>query len=239
VCGLAHDLERQGLSTTLIGLIGRHVALMRPPRAMVVPFELGRPFGAPEEPDFQRRVLADAIRLLARTDGPIMTDFPYDPPPPRAGLPPWVPPIERAPSNTAFASALEHASGLRAEIAQLRPANDDWVRQGGRRLDRITGMGSEEIVARIIDYKFDRMIESPMAGYPPHLALKFAADDLKHFYYQAALARPARVTDVEIDDWFFDDTLAGRLIVALKEALMNSDDEAVRNFAATSFVRAR
>jgi len=31
-----------------------------------VPFELGRPFGAPDEPDFQRRVLRDLLGLLAR-----------------------------------------------------------------------------------------------------------------------------------------------------------------------------
>ena len=50
---------------------------MQLPRFLWVPFELGRPFGAPNEPDFQRRVLRAALALLERDDGPvILEDFP-------------------------------------------------------------------------------------------------------------------------------------------------------------------
>jgi hypothetical protein len=78
-----------------------------------------------------------------------------------------------------------------------------------------------------------------MAGYPAHLAVKFAADDLKHFYYQAALARPAHVSDVEMDSWFFDGTVAGRLIARLRAAMLVSADDAARSLATTSLMRAR
>lgn len=239
MCGLAHYLERHGLPTSLIGLIGRHVALMRPPRALVVPFELGRPFGAPDEADFQRRVLLDALRMLERSDGPIMETFPDAPPGSPAELPSWSPPIERVRTDRLFDGDNELAAAVAAEIAGLRPSYDRWLRQGGRRLDRITGKDPKEIVALILAYTRDQSIDSPMPAYPGHLAVKFAADDLKHFYYQAALARPARVSDVEMDEWFFDGTLAGRLIVNLKEALLKSGDETLRAFAATSFVRAQ
>jgi hypothetical protein len=232
-------LERHGLATALIGLIGRHVALMRPPRALVVPFELGRPFGAPDEPDFQRRVLLDALRMLERADGPIMETFPDAPPDTPAELPSWSPPIERVRANRPFADDDEVAAAVAMEIAGLRPSYDRWVRQGGRRLDRITGKDPKEIVGLILAYTRDQSIDSAMPSYPRHLAVKFAADDLKHFYYQAALARPARVTDVEMDEWFFEGTLAGRLIVNLREALLKSGDETLRSFATTSFVRAQ
>jgi len=238
VCGLAHYLERHGLPTVAIALIGKHAAAMRPPRALVVPFELGRPLGAPNAPEFQRRVLADALRLLARTDGPILETFPDAPPAP-AELPPWTPPIAPARSEAASGDDAAIAAAAGAEIAQLRPSYERWVSAGGRRLDRITGKAPEEIVALILAFTRDPAMASPMAGYPAHLAVKFAADDLKHFYYEAALARPARVTDLEMDDWFFARTLAGRLIVRLRDVLLKSDDERVRTFAATSFVRAR
>ena len=54
---------------------------MQLPRFLWVPFELGRPFGAPGEPDFQRRVLIAALALLERDDGPvILEDFPDEAP---------------------------------------------------------------------------------------------------------------------------------------------------------------
>ena len=46
-----------------------------------MPFELGRPFGAPNEPEFQTKVLSSLMSLLERTDGPvILEDFDEDPP---------------------------------------------------------------------------------------------------------------------------------------------------------------
>ena len=54
---------------------------MQLPRFLWVPFELGRPFGAPHEPESQRRVLRDALALVERTDGPVvLADFPDDAP---------------------------------------------------------------------------------------------------------------------------------------------------------------
>ena len=236
MCGLAHDLERQGLPTVSIGLIGRHVSLIAPPRALVVPFELGRPFGAPEAPEFQRRVLADALGMLERTDGPILETFPDPQPEPRSDLPPWSPPLEPAPPMEELADHAALAAALRAEIAALRPACDLWVSRSGRRLDRITGMDPDAIVDLILAFARDPSIESPRPGYPAELAVKFAADDLKHAYYQAALARPARVTDIEVDNWFFGETLAGGLLFTLRAALLGSEDEALRGFASHAFV---
>ena len=79
--GLGHLLEREGIATVCIALVREHAARMRPPRALWVPFDLGRPFGAPNEPAFQSEVLRAALALLVREDGPvILKDFPKDAP---------------------------------------------------------------------------------------------------------------------------------------------------------------
>ncbi|PPR23423.1 MAG: hypothetical protein CFH39_00667 [Alphaproteobacteria bacterium MarineAlpha10_Bin2] len=62
--GLAHYLEEEGLATTQISLIRLHSEKTRPPRALWVPFELGRPFGPPNDVPFQRRVLMATLELL-------------------------------------------------------------------------------------------------------------------------------------------------------------------------------
>ena len=56
------------MPTVLIGLVPQHVDRMRPPRALLVPFELGRPLGAPGDPAFQHRVLDAALQLAQRSD---------------------------------------------------------------------------------------------------------------------------------------------------------------------------
>ena len=81
--GLAHYIEGEGIPTAQISLIREHTERLRPPRALFVPFPLGRPFGAANAPDFQRRVLQTVIGLLCSTDGPILEDFPDKAPGPQ------------------------------------------------------------------------------------------------------------------------------------------------------------
>ena len=46
-----------------------------------MPFELGRPLGAPNDKEFQTKVLLSLLNLLERTDGPyIIDDFPEEAP---------------------------------------------------------------------------------------------------------------------------------------------------------------
>ncbi|MBX7201296.1 MAG: hypothetical protein K1X51_18160, partial [Rhodospirillaceae bacterium] len=63
-----------------ISLIREHSAALQPPRALWVPFMLGRPLGVPNDPVFQQRVLRAALGLLEREQGPVLEDFPEDAP---------------------------------------------------------------------------------------------------------------------------------------------------------------
>lgn len=77
VCLVAAELERQGIATVVIQLL-REVALrVRPPRALFVPFLHGYPLGEPGNPQRQRAVLEEALRML-ETPGlraPALLDF--------------------------------------------------------------------------------------------------------------------------------------------------------------------
>jgi hypothetical protein len=78
---MAHMLEERGLPTTVLALVLPQVERTRPPRAVMLPFMLGRPLGEPNDVAFQRRVLMQALRLLERTDGPVLLEhFPDDNP---------------------------------------------------------------------------------------------------------------------------------------------------------------
>ena len=74
--GLAHFLEDEGLSTVVVALIREHVVKMSPPRALWVPFEMGRPFATPNDVELQQRVLKAALALLDEpTSEPLLQDF--------------------------------------------------------------------------------------------------------------------------------------------------------------------
>ena len=77
---ISHYLQRNGIPTTTISLIREHTEYARQPRALWVPFPLGRPFGVADDPDFQRDVLRSALRLLETTTEPTIADYPHDAP---------------------------------------------------------------------------------------------------------------------------------------------------------------
>ena len=72
------------MATTQISLVREHTAAMGPPRALWVPFILGRPFGVPGDAAFQQRVLRSVLNLLEAPAGPVLADYSEEAPAPRA-----------------------------------------------------------------------------------------------------------------------------------------------------------
>ena len=69
-------MEEEGVATTQISLIRMHSEKIHPPRALWVPFELGRPLGQPNDVPFQTRVLRACLGLLDAVSGPVLQDYP-------------------------------------------------------------------------------------------------------------------------------------------------------------------
>ena len=76
---IQREIERAGVATVSISLVKEFTRAVRPPRALWVPFPFGRPFGAPDAPAVQRRVMLAALQLLARPAGPVLEDFELQP----------------------------------------------------------------------------------------------------------------------------------------------------------------
>jgi hypothetical protein len=221
VGGLGHFLEDEGLATTQISLIREHTQIMRPPRALWVPFELGRPLGPPNDPAFQRRVLLAALELFAAPSGPVLEDFPDDAPAPAAvdgeedGLDGWVCPVSfPRPDEGADTGGFRDA--VLDEIGLLAPWYDLASRNRGRTTFGVSGLDIEA-VARFINAVLGReAVASPMPEMPLGQAVNMACEDLKAFYMEAATAKPGRAGSKEIADWFWGGTAAGRMILTLR-----------------------
>lgn len=72
-------LERAGITTVSLTLLREITTLLKPPRALFVPFPLGFPLGAPHDAAQQQRVIAAAFDLLTRNDVPILHAFSDNP----------------------------------------------------------------------------------------------------------------------------------------------------------------
>jgi len=69
------ELERRGLVTASVTVMPEITTCIGVPRALVVPFGLGRPFGAPGDRALQSSVLRALLDLCARTDVPVVGTF--------------------------------------------------------------------------------------------------------------------------------------------------------------------
>lgn len=68
-------IERSGITSVSVSLLHEVSDVIRPPRALFVPYRLGFPLGEPNNPDLQHRIIAAALSLLERNDVPLIEDF--------------------------------------------------------------------------------------------------------------------------------------------------------------------
>jgi hypothetical protein len=64
------ELERRGIATASVSLLRFIAEIVRPPRALVVPFAHGQPLGRAGDAGTQHRVLAALLHLVAHAPGP-------------------------------------------------------------------------------------------------------------------------------------------------------------------------
>ena len=233
---LGHYLEEEGIATVAIALIRPQAENTKPPRALWVPFELGRPFGPPSDAAFQKRVLLTALGMLVEGGGPVrIIDFPEDDP--RAQPDPaWQPPFMPAALTNGSAESL--ASRLEAEILLLRGAYQRWKAQYGRSTVGLSGLEIGECARYVADWLRGKAPPSPRDGFSAPLILRFAVDDLKAYCLEAAAAGPAKPSSRQIGDWFWNETAAGASLYVFRDLLLTQEDERLRLIVANFMVPA-
>lgn len=220
---LGHYLESEGLATASISLIRLHTEKIKPPRALWVPFELGRPLGVPGDPAFQRRVLSALLDLFAAEQGPVLADYPEDAP----GAGPHDMTGMACPISFDKPATEETLAGAIArEIGQLRPWYDLALERRGRTTFGGAGLSIEDTAAFLSAWIGDEAPPSPRADQTAEAMLKLASEDLKAFYFEAMAAQPQAAGARQLADWFWGETSAAKLFVALRERCIRDADPA-------------
>jgi len=233
VGALGHYIEREGVPTAQISLIREQTAAIKPPRALWVPFMLGRPFGAPNEADFQRRVLHALLSLFERASGPVLEDFPEDAPAGDAQSADFVCPVNFAAVNREEAGL---ARALLDEIRELAPWYDLARRRRGRTTVGVYGATVDEAARHIASYVEGTPDAPPVEGWSAGIAVKRATDDVKAYYYEAVAARPGNLSAKAIEDWFWRETAAAKAFLAIRELCLKSDDESLKPLGKLSLI---
>ena len=223
--GIAHYLEDEGLSTVVVALVREHAEKMHPPRALAVPFMLGRPFGEPDNRKLQTLVLRQAFALLKAEAGPVLVDADV-PELDNTGEDVWVCPVS-------FITKREETDDVgkrvEREIAELRSWYELGVERRGRTtvgLASVTVHESAKLIARYLSEP-----ERPDASDPVNTtnSLRWWASDLKAYYWEAATAQPGNDPARSLENWFWKETAAGELLLQLREQCMQHRAEEVRD----------
>jgi hypothetical protein len=68
------------------------------------------------------------------------------------------------------------------------------------------------------------------------LSMRFLADDIKAMYSEAAQAAGAPPASRQIDNWFWNSTIAGALLRALRRVALSSSNNALKTVGGRFFV---
>ena len=156
-----------------------------------MPFELGRPFGTPGEPDFQRRVLQSVLALLKRDDGPvILEDFPDDAPGQgEASMEGMVCPVRLRRPERGHQSDLVRQ--VMSEMAELAPWRELFVASHGRSIVGASRMPIDDAVTAL-----GAILESGQAEGIGNdelgVCLRYASEDLRNWLHRGGFGPPRR-----------------------------------------------
>lgn len=225
---LGHVFEAAGLTTVAIALVREHAEKVKPPRALFVPFPYGFPLGKPDEPEFQHHVIAATLDLLKQPSGPVLVDFEDEIP----GELPQASAIESSPE------ALEQNPA--DEVTAIRAFYERWVEEHqGRTAVGLSGVPQRRFrgTVRFLEAyaKNGHNGDADMKERPGDVSkpqfLRYCADDLKAFYYEARMCQRPQSTDSEMHTWFWGETAVGKLIKSVAEKMNETDDPELKSFA--------
>ena len=197
----------------MLALIRDHVERLKPPRALYVPFPLGRPLGKPDDPPFQRSVIEAALALTTEQEGPVLVDFPIEVADGAAEpLSCPLPPREHA----ELPAAVDEALGLRAAYrCNLETSGRTLV---GRAIsaDEVT----RAIEAFIAIAGGESWKEQGLQGHP-----LLWSRDITSYYEEAAASLADHVPAARAaETWFYQKTEAGKVLLEARAKLKEAGE---------------
>jgi len=116
-----------------------------------------------------------------------------------------------------------------AEIGRLAPWYDLACRTRGRTTVGVSGLDIEAAAKLLVGF-VEGSTEHPKPGRSLAESLKFACEDVKAWYAEAATARPGNASSMDVINWFWGETVAGRIFLDVYAAGAAVDDASMKLF---------
>ncbi|MFZ5865620.1 MAG: hypothetical protein ACOYXY_07055 [Thermodesulfobacteriota bacterium] len=175
---------------------------------------------------FQTKVVLAALKLLEAPAGPVLEDFPEEAPALKHSDMGWACPVNLASETDGLTDKEALIQAFGQEMERIRSWYEIGVKRRRRTTYGVSGLGPDAIRDFVIGFLAGSVPVNPREGSPFGLVLKLAADDLKTYYFEAASAQPGESTPSsdELTDWFWQQTVAARVLRAVKDTCIDSGD---------------
>ncbi len=192
--------------------------------------------GAPEDPAFQRRVLLALLKLLEAPEGPVLEDYPEDEPESDEIT------VLACPVN--FSQYLDESEeedqmlvALKREMTAMRTWYDMAVAKRNRTTVGASGIELDKLGDFIYAFVKGEEPENPRDDVAIPYTLKFAVEDLESYYMEGITTQPgqAGASSKKLRDWFWDETVAGKVLLDLKKVCEASSDN-IMNMMGAHFI---
>lgn len=189
-------------------------------------FELGRPMGPPNNPEFQTRVLRSALNLFEAASGPVLEDFPEDEPISEGGDTITACPVNFHQEEHDISETERLCLSFKKEMVSLRPWYEMAVKNRGRTTVGVSGLEMDAIADFLCSFLSGDLPKSPREDLALPYALNLATDDLKAYYSEGITSQPGQEapSSKAVSDWFWGETLAGKILLMIKDICKKSED---------------
>ena len=206
--------ERQNIATVVVGQTYPHLEKIQPPRALWVPFEMGRPLGGySANGEWQRKVLLQALALLEREGPVVLAEFEGEDPAAVADEN-WQPP---ALNGVADAQSAATSEAFLKEVTALQPLWQSSVDKLGNTRTGLSQLSVEEAAGFLQRFADEVPLNNPDDTMSDILRMRFCADDIRSYYIEAALSGDTHPSSKQIGDWFWNSTQAGKLLNRIRQ----------------------
>ena len=171
-------------------------------------------------------MLRACLGLLEADSGPVLEDYLED-------IPADTAPVDFTgmscpidlPSLPSTDSELTQS--LIQEIEQIAPWYDLAVGQRNRTTVGISELDILDAGRFLIDFIEDPSSSSPRPEVEVGPMLKYACEDLKAFYSEAASAQPGMSSSLSVENWLWNETVLGKVLWNFREEHVNHPDSYV------------
>ena len=238
MCVLAYYFEAAGFSTVLVGFVREHIEAIKPPRALWLDFPMGRPFGKPNDPAYQTKIIRAGLALFDRSDGPVLEDF-ADTIAVLNGRMGYALPPEYVMTLDDIGDVDRLLAQIQIEINELRPAYYAAVAERGRTTVGASELAIDEFAPFIAEFVRGGKPKSPRKGMTPIPLLKLVVEDLNAYYTETRTHRD-NIDDFErLGKWFWEESKAGLLIMWLEAMSLEGEDKVLRQIVDMSLITPR